>query len=73
MTFYGKGLKGSQNKEKGKVEHRKSIKNKGHLELEELLEYETRIKTNFSQKIYLKDLRVSGMKERVGERKNKFC
>ena len=73
MTFYGKGPKEGRSKELGKGEIKKNIRNRGHLELNELMECETRIKNNFSQKIYLKDLRVSGLKERVSERRNKFC
>lgn len=50
------------------------MKTKGaQLELNELIEFENRIKNNFSQKIYMKDLRVEGLKDRLNERKNKFC
>jgi hypothetical protein len=58
---------------KPRKESRKNFKAKGLLELNELIEFETRIKNNFSQKICSKDLRVEGLKDRFEERKNKFC
>ena len=72
LTFYGKGLKEVRSNDFGKVK-KGNINKRGHLELGELLKCESRIKNNFSNLIYLKDLRVSGLKERVSERRNKYC
>ena len=47
-------------------------KRKSQLNLDELLQHENRIKTNFSQKIYLKDMRVEGLKDKLQNRKQRF-
>jgi hypothetical protein len=49
-----------------------NFKKKGQLELEELIRFEQRIKSNFSQKIYFQDIRIEGIKDKICERKNKL-
>ena len=74
MTFYGKIPKNTEvQRENPKNQSKRHFKTKGGLELNELIEFENRIKNNFSQKIYMKDLRIEGIKDRFMERKNKFC
>lgn len=60
MTFYGKSPQGEKSGRESKCYSKPS----GHLQLDELIEAEKKIKTNFSQKVFLKELRVEGLKDR---------
>lgn len=75
ITFYGKlhqvtdDFKGDFKKKDSK----RNVKKANHLEINELIEFETKIKNNYSQKIYLKDIKIDGLKDKLTERRNKLC
>lgn len=73
MTFYGKVVPGDQKGLRSKRESKRQLNQKGHLELNQLLEFQSKIKNNFSQKKHQADFRIDGMRDRLHERKNKFC
>ncbi len=75
LTFYGpkKPIHDASPEPRRKEEFKPVHgKKKNHLNLDELLQHEHRIKNNFSQKIYLKDIRVDGLKDKLQERRHKF-
>lgn len=75
VTFYGKlqHIAGEQKLDLGRGESKRNFKKGNRLEINELIEFETKIKNNYSQKVYLKDIKTEGIKDRLTDRRNKLC
>ena len=73
VTFYGGGGAVMAHKEtkrdrEGKTDRKRKGSKKGHLDLHELMHFEQKIRSTYSQKLSVEDLRVDGVRDRLRER-----
>ena len=72
VTFYGGGAvmahKETKRDREGKTDRKRKGSKKGHLDLHELMHFEQKIRSTYSQKLSVEDLRVDGVRDRLRER-----